>query len=275
MEFRIKKPGIDESKYPKENIDLAYRFAKRLYEEAGDLIKSVVLFGSEAKNIDKEKKSNDIDVLVIVDDVTIDFSRELAETYRIIVEKIVADISEKLHITSLKLSSFWGYIRVGDPVGLNILREGISLLDAGFFDPLKALLMRGMIRPSPESVFNYFSRAPMTLSNSKWHILQAVVDLYWAVIDSAHAALMALDVMPPSPEHIGDLLHEKMVVPKLLKPKYVKTADIFYDLYKKITHREIKEISGKEYDRLYKEADKFVKEMLRFINSRGLKIGNV
>ncbi len=275
MEFRIKKPGIDESKYPRQNIDLAYKFAKRLYEEAGDLIKSVVLFGSEAKNLDKEKESHDIDVLVIVDDVTIDFSRELAETYRIIVEKIVADISEKLHITSLKLSSFWGYIRVGDPVGLNILREGISLLDAGFFDPLKALLMRGMIRPSPESVFNYFSRAPMTLSNSKWHILQAVVDLYWAVIDSAHAALMALDVMPPSPEHIGDLLHEKMVVPKLLKPKYVKTADIFYDLYKKITHREIKEISGKEYDRLYKEADEFVKEMLRFIKSRGLNISNV
>ena len=50
----------------------------------------------------------------------------------------------------------------------------------------------------------YFGRAPITLRNSKWHLNQATIDLYWAVIDATHAALMKLGEIPPSPEHIPD-----------------------------------------------------------------------
>ena len=36
--------------------------------------------------------------------------------------------------------------------------------------------------------------------------MQACVDLYWAGIDAAHAALMAVGAMPPSPEHVPDMM---------------------------------------------------------------------
>jgi len=39
----------------------------------------------------------------------------------------------------------------------------------------------------------------------------------------------------------------------------------FYKIMKGITHREIKEISGKEYDAYLKEAEEFVYRMQKFI----------
>ena len=39
----------------------------------------------------------------------------------------------------------------------------------------------------------------------------------------------------------------------------------FYKLMKMITHREIKEIKGEEYDRNFKIAEDFVQRMRKFI----------
>ena len=275
MEFNIAKNNPEPGKYKQDDVDLALQFAKRMHKEFGDLIKAIVLFGSNTKQQPQDElgegakpKPGDIDLLVVVDDVSVALTSELVETYRIIAQKAVMDISPRIHLTSLKLSSFWGYIRAGDPVGLNMLREGVALLDSGFFEPLRALLKRGMIRPSPESIFTYFARAPRTLENSKWHIMQASVDLYWAVIDAAHSALMTLDEVPPSPEHVADMMEERLVKPGLLNKKYVATVSNFYKIYKGVTRREIQEITGKQFDELFKEAEEFVNAMKGFLNSR-------
>ncbi|MFO8241301.1 MAG: hypothetical protein R6T90_09945, partial [Dissulfuribacterales bacterium] len=63
----------------------------------------------------------------------------MVEAYRVIVEKIISKTSERLHITTLKFTNFWEYIRGGDPVGLNMLRGGIPLIDSGFFEPMQQL----------------------------------------------------------------------------------------------------------------------------------------
>ena len=110
-----------------------------------------------------------------------------------------------------------------------------------------------------------YVRAPNTLHNSKWHLTQATLDLYWAVIDAAHAALMKHGEIPPTPEHVADLLEQKLVRKKLLEKKYVATMRHFYHLMKMIVHREIKEIKGEEYDKYYEAADEFVRRMREFI----------
>jgi len=101
--------------------------------------------------------------------------------------------------------------------------------------------------------------------NSKWHLLQATLDLYWAVIDAAHAALMRKDQIPPTPEHVADMLNKIYVKPKLLEKKYVETMHKFYKLSKDITHREIKLISGPQYEKYYLESDAFVRRMKNLI----------
>jgi uncharacterized protein (UPF0332 family) len=161
----------------------------------------------------------------------------------------------------MTFTSFWEYAKAGDPVVVNILRDGVALYDTGFFEPLQRLLKQGRIRPSEESVWRYFGRAPRTLTNSRWHLMQATLDLYWAVIDAAHAALMRMNKIPPTPEHVADLLEKVFVKKKLLEAKYVQTMKKFYRVSKMITHREIKEIRGEEYEKYLKEASAFVQRM--------------
>ena len=265
MKFSLKKQKVGVANYKKEDFDIAYEFSKKLYEEMKDFVKATVLFGSSAR---KTTSQGDIDVLVIIDDLTVRLTPELTEAYTLITEKIVAETSNLLHITTLKLTAFWEYVRAGDPVIINMLRDGIALLDTGFFEPIQFLLKQGRIRPTHESVWSYFAKAPSTLYNSKWHLLQATVDLYWAVIDAAHSALMKLGEIPPSPEHVADMMQMHMVNKGLIDKKYAETMKKFYLLSKKINHREIKEISGRDYDAYYKEAQDFVYKVREFIEDK-------
>src|SRR3989338_8949387 len=246
------------TKYTKEEIEIARAFVKKVYDEFGNFLKAAVLFGSLAR--EKKARPADIDILLIIDDVTITLNPELIETYRIVIEKKIVDVSPKLHVTTLKFTSFWEYVRAGDPVAINILRDGVALIDTGFFDPLQVLLLRGRIRPTGESIWSYYIRSQTTIHNSKLHIMQATIDLYWAAIDSAHAALMKSGEIPPTPAHVADLI-EKVLVPKGVSIKYVHIMKLLYDLYKKIIHREIKEIHPEEYSKYLKDTEDFVKKM--------------
>lgn len=267
MDFRLKerKKLPIERRYSKTDLDIARQFARQAYVEFGRFVKAIVLFGSAVRERKSKERKGDIDLLIVINDLSLVMTPEAVETYRIIVTNLVAKVSPKIHVTTLKFTSFWDYVRNGDPIAINILRDGVAIVDTGFFDPLQLLLYQGKIRPTWESIYHYYSRAPMTMGNSRWHILQATLDLYWAVIDSAHAALMKLGHIPPSPEHISDMLRDKMMKKKLLKPRYVKIMNKFYLLAKKIMHREVKEVRGKTYEALQKEAQEFVDHMKKFI----------
>lgn len=264
MKFQIpRRTNPNVIKYPSDDYTIVKSFTKRLTNELGNFLKAVVLFGSAARHVRGPR--GDIDVLIVVDDLSIRMTKEVIEAYKLIVEKIVGKVSTRLHVTSMTMTSFWEYARAGDPVVINILRDGVPMRDTGLFEPLQALLIQGRIRPTKESIWTYFGRAPRTLINSRWHILQAVLDLYWAVIDSAHAALMHEGQIPPTPSHVADLMKQALVDKKLIDKKYIETMKKFYKVMKQITHREIREISGPEYEQYYKEAEEFVNYMQKFI----------
>lgn len=264
MEIDIPKrlnPNMEN--YGKEDYEIAGRFSREIHKEMGKFLKAVILFGSSARKT--ADKGSDIDVLVLIDDLSVVITRDVADAYRIVIQKFILQVSKRLHIVTLRLTAFWDYIRNGDPIGINILRDGISLFDTGFFDPLQLLLKKGKIRPTKESIWAYYLKAPATLNNSKWHILQGVIDLYWAVIDAAHAALMSHDAIPPTPEHVADMLDEVLVGKGLLEKKYSKIMRSFYDKAKAIMHREVQEVKGAEFDKYFEDANEFVERMKRFI----------
>lgn len=269
MEFKIEKKGNPNiHRYPTDDLKIANQFSEKLKSELNDFLKGVVLFGSAVRR--QSSIESDIDVLVVTDDLSFHLTPALIETYRIIIENVVSRVSPKLHITSMTITSFWEYAKSGDPVVVNILRDGLALYDTGFFEPLQNLLKQGRIRPSKESVWRYFGRAPITLTNSRWHLLQATLDLYWAVIDAAHAALMSQNEVPPTPDHVADMLERTFVKKKLLEPKYVETMRRFYQISKMITHREIKEIRGESYEKYSAEAGNFVQRMKKLIEQSKL-----
>lgn len=266
MEFKVEKRKHAAPKnYAKEDVDIAYKFAHSMYKEFERFIRAVVLFGSAAK---KEGPHGDIDILVIIDDVSYLMTSELVEAYRVITENHVVKTSTRLHITTLKFTSFWDYMRVGDPIGINILRDGVAIIDTGFFYPLQMLLYDGRIRPSNEAVNAYMARGTATLHNSEWHILQGILDLYWSCIDSCHAALMKVGEMPPSPKEIAAVIEEKLVKPGHVGRRCAKIMDNIYLTSKKILHREVKSMRGSEYDTLARDAKELVDEMKKFIDKR-------
>ncbi len=264
MKFRIQAKDDDRlHRIPTDDLRIAQTLTNKLKKELQEFLSAVVVFGSHAKGT--ATKSSDIDVLVIGNDMDFKLTNEFIETYRIIIEKTVIKTSPRIHLTSMTLSSFWEHAKVGDPIVTNMLRDGIALYDTGSFKPLQFLLQNGRIKPSDEAVWKYFSRAPKTLANSRWHVMQATLDLYWAVIDSAHAALMSAKVMPPSPDHVADYLERTFTRKNELEKEYIISMKKFYKLNKDITHRKIQKIEGPEYEKLFKESGKFVNRMKKII----------
>lgn len=267
MKFDIaRKEHPNLERFNKEDIETSYRFANEIYKELGSMIRAVVVFGSTARKT--TTAGSDLDIMIILDDLLMSLTREVTEAYRVMVQNMIVKTSTRIHVTTMRFTSFWEYVRNGDPIIINILRDGVALIDSGFFDPLQALLKRGKIRPSQESIWTYYVRAPNTLHNSKWHLLQATLDLYWAVVDSAHAALMKAGEIPPTPSHVADMMEHSLVKKGLVEKKYVFVMKNFYKLMKMITHGQKREVRGDEFDRYWASADDFVRRMKQVIDGR-------
>ena len=265
MEFSVDKRGSGIC-IPDRDLDIAKSFAGRVYKEFGKFISGIILFGS-VTDASRDQKG-DIDILIIIDDVHIVLAPEIMETYKIIVEKAILDISRKIHVQTMKLTSFWEYVRSGDPVAVNILRSGIALIDTGFFDPLQLLLYQGRIRPSRESIYTYFNMSFASFNSAERHLFAAMLDLYWSAIDANHAALMRIGEVPPSPEFAAEMLREKMVKKGYLSSKHALLMNDLYFLSRRILHNEINKISGREYDKYKERTEEYIKEIKKFIEKR-------
>lgn len=261
-----KKPKQATTLNLKSEADIALDFGTKAYKKFGKTIKSIVLFGSAAKKTSTPR--SDIDIIIILDDVTVNWDQELVAWYRQELDKIMRanPYSKEIHINTIKLTTWWDDLMRGDPVIINILRYGEAIIDlAGFFEPIKYLLLHGKIRPTPESIYTSLQRAPLHIQNSKAAELNAIEGLYWAMVDSAHAALIARNVMPPSPEHIPADLKEHFVNTGQLKIKYVTWYRDLLILHKKIAHKEIHDLKGVVIDEWQARAEEFLNVMAKLV----------
>lgn len=262
----VKKKNIPTLQLKLES-DIAMDFATKAYEKFNKMIKSIVLFGSSVKQ--DAVAGSDIDVIVIIDDVSIIWDQELIAWYREELDRLLRNnpYEKSLHINTIKLSNWWEDLMRGDPVVLNVLRYGESMIDfGGFFEPLKFLLMNGKIKSTPEAIYNCLQRAPTHFLRSRAAELNAVEGLYWAMVDSSHAALIAANVPPASPEHIPVDLKEVFVNKGLLKLKYVIWYRDLLILHKKISHGELTELRGVEIDEWQARTQEFMKVMADLVN---------
>jgi predicted nucleotidyltransferase len=249
-----------------EEKEIALDFATKVYAKFDKMIKSIVLFGSQAK---KNSKSNsDIDLIIILDDAAILWDQELITWYREELGKLVSSnpYKKEVHITSVRLTTWWQDMIKGDPIVYNMIRYGEPILDfGGFFTPLKILLQQGKIKPTPEAIYTCLQRAPMHFLRSKENEMNSVEGLYWAMIESANAALMAAKQLPHSPENIPLRLKETFSDRKLLSEKYVIWLREIYLLHKKISRKEITYLKGVVIDEWQERTEQFINEMTRLV----------
>jgi predicted nucleotidyltransferase/polyhydroxyalkanoate synthesis regulator phasin len=242
--------------------DIAMDFASKAYIKFGELIKSVILFGSVANR--EAKHESDIDIIVLIDDVSVVFDAELVAYYREELGKLLQANPYKrpLHVNSVKLTTWWQDLYRGDPTVLNVIRKGEVLIDhGGFFSPLKILLEQGKIRSTPEAIYTLLERAPAHIGKAKMALLGAVEGLHWATVDAAHAALIAAGRMPASPEHIEKELVDVFVSKKMIGKETSKFYEEVRILFKKISHNEIREVPTKRLGEMVSSTEKFVEQM--------------
>lgn len=259
---KMSKPELRDER------DAAMRFAASVHKKFDSLIKATILFGSQAKKT--ATPSSDIDVIIIVDDASVNWDLELVAWYREELGKLVSqsDFANELHINTIKLTTWWQDLLHGDPVVLNMLRYGEALIDiAGFFKPLKVLLLQGRMKSTPEAVYSALQRAPAHLARSKNAEMGAIEGVYWTIIDSSQAALMTAGQLPPSPEHIPRMLKETFVDRNLIKMDFVHWANDIYALHKGIAHGQVLNIKGADIDLWQKRAEIFLKKMTDVIDT--------
>ncbi len=274
----VKKKEIKKSKsksskknYPtlqlKLESEIAMDFAVKAYEKFNKIVKSIILFGSSVKQ--SAVAGSDIDIIIVIDDVAISWDQELIAWYREELDRLLRQnpYQKSLHINTIKLSTWWEDLMRGDPVMMNVLRYGEAMIDfAGFFEPLKFLLLNGKIKSTPEAVYNCLQRAPTHFLRSKAAELNSIEGLYWAMVDSAHAALISSGIPPASPEHIPNDLKEVFVDKKRLKMEYVLWYRDLLVLHKRIAHGEMTDLKGVEIDMWQERTQEFMRTMAGLVN---------
>lgn len=85
------------------------------------------------------------------------------------------------------------------------------------------------------------------------------------MVDSAHAALIAANISPPSPEHIPEELKITFVNAGKLKIKYVQWYRDLLTLHKEISHGEIRDLKGVEIDDWQAKAEEFLATMAQLV----------
>ena len=265
MDFKQKKRiNSNEEKYHYENLKITRELAKDLILELKELVRSIVIFGSNTNNtLDKD---SDIDLMIILDNVSVFVTDELREAYNIILRKLTSKHTDKFHILTINLSDFWDMARKGDPVLINILRFGIPIFDRDLFEPVQYLLEIGKIKPSRETAVNYIARANTLLEETKNHLEEACLDLYYSIIDAVHSSLICNNITPPSPKEMPKIFKKTFNNDAKLK-LFTTDIDFFYKLAKDIEYKRIK-IDGKLYDLANIKAKKIISELNKYVNEK-------
>jgi len=264
------KKAPSKKQYPtlklKSERDIAMDFAEKVFKKFDKLVKSIILFGSTAKHT--QTTGSDIDIIIIIDDASVKFTQKLVVWYREELRKLIEQTpyNKDLHINTVKLTTWWKDLSIGDPTIINILRYGETLIDfGGFFTPQKVLLEEGRIKPTPEAIYIALNRVAGHIIRSKQSEMSAIEGCYWGMVDAAQSLLMSIKVLPPSPEHIPILLEEHFVNKKLLNKNYLVTFRDLFKLHKSIMHGEVKDIEGKIIDGYQDKTEEFYNVVLKLI----------
>ena len=280
----------------KEQFEEVKKFAKRVLEKYGDLIKSIVMMGSVVRGEFKPK--SDIDVFVIIDDFILEdklrkeaerkskkelgkidpkfvasqiakMKEEAIEKINEELEKIAEEISKRLSVQpSYTLTEFWDYAKVGHPIIYNFIKEGVAIYDIGFFKPIKRLLEAGKITATREAIEKYMEDAPKKLIRAKTvKLLMLAEDCYYAMLNTAQAVLMFMGLAPPVPSKAYEVVKKTLVEPGILEPEYAEWLKEIIQIRKKIEHKELMDVSGQFVDEWIKKAEKFVEKMFALLGA--------
>ena len=236
-----------------EKGDYFARKARELYEGT---IASILLM-----------KGEDAGALIIVDDLNRPIMNQTLNEMKLKITQECFKENIEMGFNLMLASDLWKHFLHRTPQIFETLRNSYILHDIGFIRPLQELFVQGKIRPSKESRNVFFVKAEKGLKNSTKHMNAAMVDIYWAVVDVAHAAVMMAGITPPSPKELAKVLREELISRNLIHKRCADIMDEIYETAKRIMHKQKWDMTGKEFDRYMGEAEFFINEVTQFVRT--------
>ena len=217
-------------------------------------------------------KTSDVDVYIIIDDTDVkrmprlelkDKLRNIIYSYVMQAEEL-AGVKNKLSPQVYLLTEFWEGVKDANPIFYTFLRDGFPIYDRGGFLPWKLLLKMGKIKPTPESIDMFMSYGDKTSEIVKRRLLDIVIgDIYYGALTPAQALLM-LYGLPPTTHKETPTEFKRIFVDKekMIEKKYADfLEEIVIKYFKGYEHGKIKEVSGKDIDRLLKDFEDYLKRL--------------
>ncbi len=230
---------------------------------------SYVIAGSLVRG--EATKTSDVDVFIIINDTDVKrMSRiELKERLRAQIYQMVSEASflagakNKLEPQIYLLTEFWDSVKDAVPVMFTFIRDGFPLHDRGTFLPWKALLRMGKLKPSPEAINMFMSSGDQGTKRAHRALMDILVhDIYWSALTPSQGILMLYGLAPPTPKQtVKEMERVFLKKEKILEKKYIDTLAEVVKLYKDYEHGRLKEISGKEIDRLLKNTEEYLERL--------------
>ena len=223
---------------PQEIYDKIIVFTNESRKQYGNLIKSVVIFGSAARGT--MVKGSDADLWVILDDTATKSSEDLekinAQLY------LIAHELKDLHVQTSTLTEFWQWMKMGSPELANYLRYSLVIYDTGFIKPVQRMLQMGLIPPSDETV-NMKSRSSLArYQKIKIDIKSMIFELRYTAMDMIQAVVMHEYKATPDYKAAPEFL-ERLVKEKKLEKAYVEKFRELDQLWKDIDHKVVKDVT--------------------------------
>ncbi len=243
-DVHLAKKEQDETKPKKEITAKVVQFTNEARKQYGELIKSVLIFGSAVRG--DAKKSSDVDIWVILDDTATKSSEDLEKVISHL--HLMATELKDVHIQTTVLTEFWQWIKMGSPELVNFLRYGLSIYDTGFIKPVQRMLTMGMIPPSEESISLKARSSELRYRKIKLDIKSMIFELRYCASDVIQAAVMYFYKAQPDLKGIPGYL-EKFVKEKKLERVYIEKFNELNALWKAIDHKEIKEVTTKHLEK--------------------------
>lgn len=271
-----------EKEEKEKRLAIVKKFADKVLEKYGRIVKCIVMMGSVAR--EEFKPKSDIDVFLVVDDTAGELKEADIEKIDDELEKILEEIpeawstvkvedkEEKVCMLSVQptytLTEFWDYARVCHPIVYNFIKEGVAVYDTGFFMPIKRLLEMGRIPATREAIESYMEGAPKKLMRAKTvKLLMLAEDCYYAMLNTAQAVLMFMGLSPPVPNKAYEDVKKYLVEPGIIEPEYAEWLREIIEIRKKIEHKELTDVSGAFVDEWIDKAEKFVDKMFGLLNA--------
>jgi predicted nucleotidyltransferase len=244
----------------KEIASRVVKFTNDARHHYGELIKSVLIFGSAVRG--ELKKGSDIDVWVIIDDTATKTSEDLNK----VVEHLylLSHQQKDLHIQIHTLTEFWQSIRMGSPEFVNFLRYGLVIHDTGFIKPIQRMLKMGLLPPSEEVISLKARAADARYKKIKLDIKSMIFELRYSSTDIIQAVIMHLYKQQPDQKGIPEYL-EKMVKAKKLESTYVDKFNELNKLWKDIDHKIITNVSTDHLERALNIAQELIERFTKIL----------